>query len=140
MKFILYHRKTVKHTLPTNTKLAQSSSIYIKSRHTSELGGAVSHVSKQTKTNKQTLFHQLKYIEKHHPTWMTISNLKNYMFNYKRVAANAKIIAILFVCVSFTMTHIYNTFSLFHILVIVAQCAEQTQFGIILNTNGYRTH
>ena len=79
--------------------------------------------------------YQLQYIEKHdHPTWMTVSKLKNNIFNYKKPASAAKNIPILFVYLGITITYICNTFSQLRILLIVAWCAEQTQFGIVSNT------
>ena len=56
------------------------------------------------------------------------------------LVVNAKNIPILFVCLSITSTYIYKTFDQVHIVPIVAWYAEQTQFGKILNTKGYRTH
>ena len=47
-------------------------------------------------TNKQTNFisYQLQYIEKHdHPTRMKISKMKNNVFKYKRLVANANKLA-----------------------------------------------
>ena len=70
---------------------------------------------------------------------MIISKFKNNIINYKRITANAKNIRILFACLSTTVTFMYNIFSQVHILLIVAQCGEQTQFGIVLNTKGYRS-
>ena len=92
---------------------------------------------------KQTSFisYHLHYIEKHdHTTWMKVSKLKKNVFKYSGLAANAKNMLILFECLGITITYVYSTISQVHILLIVAWCAAQNLFGILLNTEGYRTH
>ena len=47
--------------------------------------------------------------------------IENNISNYKSLAANAKYTPILFVCLSITITYIYNIFSQLHILLFVAR-------------------
>ena len=67
---------------------------------------------------------------------------KKTIYSIKRGSQQAqKNIPMLFVCLSITITYIYNTCSQVHTLQTVAQCAAgQIEFEIISNLKGYRTH
>ena len=68
-----------------------------------------------------------------HQTWITISKFRINVPKYMRLAANAKNYV-------YTIRYVCSTFSQVHNLLIVVRCAAQNLFGMLLNTEGCRTH